>query len=362
MKRSDLVDRIYEAAFVPEFWPQALAEIAALADSSSGAMLIVDQRLPPLYSATDNTIDLLRAFAQTPHWYDNTRLQRMQRKNHSGFLEVGQFSTAEERQRDFSEHNLEAMGASWQVGSAVSLPAGEIALFTFERVAGASNFSDLDIDLLDGLRPHLARASLLAARLGLERAEASAQSMNAVGIPAAVVSANGIVLATNALFETFNDMLRPAAFGRLSAWDRSVERLLQAALPGANQEFAPQVRSFPMRNKEEDRAFVVHVVPLHRSASDIFERGMALVAISGYAADGNIPSDAVLRGLFDLSAAEAGIAADVAAGKSLREAAEGRHIGMATARTHLAQIFRKTGTHQQSELVALLKGSQTLAP
>jgi DNA-binding CsgD family transcriptional regulator len=64
-----------------------------------------------------------------------------------------------------------------------------------------------------------------------------------------------------------------------------------------------------------------------------------------------------LRGLFDLSPAEAGIAAGLAAGLTVTQIAAARGIGLTTARTHLAQIFRKTGTAQQGQLVALLKGA-----
>lgn len=362
IERLNVLDRIYEAAFVPELWPAALTEAAAFGGAWSGAMLIVDRRLPPLYSATDNIIDTLSAFAQTHHWYENTRLQRMRRKNYTGFLEVGQFSTQEERLHEFSERNLEAMGVGWQIGSVVELPAGETVLFSFERLVGEPNYSELDVARFDSLRPHLARAGLIGARLKLERAQASVDAMNAVGVPAAIVMASGVVVSTNALFETLGDVLRAAAFGRMVAGDRDVDRLLQAALPGPGRELPPHIRSFPVRRKEGRRAIVVHVIPLLRSASDIFERGSAMVAVTGYALDGNVPSDAVLRGLFDLSAAEAGVAAELAKGSTVQEVAQQRGTSVATARTHLAQIFRKTGTRQQSELVALLKGSHTFTP
>lgn len=357
-----VLDRIYEAAFVPELWPTALTEAAAFGGAWSGAMLIVDRRLPPLYSATDNIIDTLSAFAQTHYWYENTRLQRIRRKNYSGFLEVGQFSTAEERLHEFSERNLEAMGVGWQIGSVVELPAGETVLFSFERLAGEPNYSELDVARFDSLRPHLARAGLIGARLKLERAQASVDAMNAVGVPAAIVMASGVVISTNALFETLGDVLCAAAFGRMVAGDREVDRLLQAALPGPGRALPPQIRSFPVPRKEGRRAVVVHVIPLLRSASDIFESGSAMVAVTGYDMDGNVPTDAVLRGLFDLSAAEAGVAAELARGNTVQEVAQQRGTSVATARTHLAQIFRKTGTRQQSELVALLKGSHAFAP
>ena len=357
-----LVDQIYETAFAPELWSATLTDIATLVGASSAAFTITDRRLPPLYAVTPNLSEFMQAFSASPYWYDNPRIDRALRLNYAGFMEQGRFTTDDERQTEFAEPNLHDVGTAWQAGSLISMPGGELVVFNFVRPAEQDNFSPADIALLDGLRPHLARASLLATRLRLERAEASVEAMGAVGIPAAVIAANGVVIACNTLFETLGDVLRPAAFGRIVARDRDVDRLLQAALPGASQELPPQVRSVPMRSNETDRAVVVHVVPLHRSASDIFERGTALVAISGYSVDGNVPSDAVLRGLFDLSAAEAGVATELAAGNTVKEVALQRGISLATVRTHLAQIFRKTGTRQQGELIALLKGSHSFVP
>lgn len=351
-----LVDRIYETAFVPEMWSTVLDEMVTLVGASSAAFTITDRRQPPLYVVTSGLSDFMQAFSASPYWYNNPRIDRALRLNYAGFMEQGRFTSDQERQTEFAEPDLHDVGKSWQAGTLIHMPDGELIVFNIVRPAEASGYTPAEIAMLDELRPHLARASLLAARMRLERAEASAQALNAVGIPAAILSANGTVLVTNALFETFGGVLRPAAFGRIVARDRDVDRLLQAALAGANRMTPLQVQSFPMRNEAADRAVVVHVIPLHRAASDLFERGTALVAISGYAANANVPPDAVLRGLFDLSAAEAGVAAGLAAGLSVADLAAGRGIGIATVRTHLAQIFRKTGTSQQGQLIALLKG------
>ena len=58
--------------------------------------------------------------------------------------------------------------------------------------------------------------------------------------------------------------------------------------------------------------------------------------------------------------AEARLAADLAAGLTLAQSA-GRHgIAVKSARTYLERVFQKTGTHQQSQLVAMLKTMQPL--
>ena len=51
----------------------------------------------------------------------------------------------------------------------------------------------------------------------------------------------------------------------------------------------------------------------------------------------------------------------LAAGKSLKAAAAEMGIEYSSARTYLARIFSKTGTSQQSELVALLKSTAVVA-
>jgi DNA-binding CsgD family transcriptional regulator len=61
-----------------------------------------------------------------------------------------------------------------------------------------------------------------------------------------------------------------------------------------------------------------------------------------------------LRSLFALTRAEARLAARLARGEALNEAAAGLNITYGTARTQLAVIFRKTGTNRQGELVRLL--------
>lgn len=60
---------------------------------------------------------------------------------------------------------------------------------------------------------------------------------------------------------------------------------------------------------------------------------------------------------FDLTPAQARLAAALAIGDSLAEFAEAMAISVATARTHLKEIFAKTGARRQADLVHLLLSS-----
>jgi DNA-binding CsgD family transcriptional regulator len=67
-----------------------------------------------------------------------------------------------------------------------------------------------------------------------------------------------------------------------------------------------------------------------------------------------VPSEARLRKLFELTAAEARLAQCLSCGESLEEAALKLSIKMTTARTQLAAVFAKTDTRRQAKLVAIL--------
>ncbi|UYN98461.1 MAG: helix-turn-helix transcriptional regulator [Devosia sp.] len=356
---ADLIDRIYEAAVVPEFWPDVLDEIARRAGSTSGALLLIDQRAPPLYTATPNIIDILADYAAGPYWYKNDRLARYLKLNYSGFLEVSHYVDPNiPRTGNPYDDNLERMGASWQVGSAIIMPEGDLALFTFERESHLDNFDGKTLSLLDGLRPHLARASLINARLGLQKLQAQVDGLSSFAIPAAALRRDGSVIVANTEFEALSHVLRPAAFGKVRPLDRRAADLLSAAIEAIGHQ-SKGVLSIPCRN-DDDTTLVLHVLPLHRQASDLYDMGWALLAVTGFSPDANVAPQNVLRGLFDLSAAEAGVAAGLSSGHTLQELAIERGVSITTIRSHLAQIFRKTGTGHQAQLVALLKG--TISP
>jgi DNA-binding CsgD family transcriptional regulator len=67
-----------------------------------------------------------------------------------------------------------------------------------------------------------------------------------------------------------------------------------------------------------------------------------------------------LQDVFDLTEAEGRLAARLAAGEGLRSAAQSLGVTYGTARARLAEIFQKTETRRQGELVNLLL--TTLAP
>lgn len=100
------------------------------------------------------------------------------------------------------------------------------------------------------------------------------------------------------------------------------------------------------------------VVVVVRSAGWVFmsqagvRRGLAMLSVrSGYA--GHDPAACVFARQYALTTAQAKVSALVFAGQPLNRIAQSLHVSENTVRSHLRQIFQKTETHGQMELVHL---------
>ena len=358
---ADLVECIYEAAFVPDEWPNVLGKIAARANATTGELQVLTDGRPPFWRATELTRDMLGSFIASGQWQSCERPLQFLRTGHPGFLRDTDVLTPEQIERDPVGRIFADLGLGWQVATVIPMPTGEGVGLTFERRLETGRATDDDVSRLDGLRPHLARATLIAARLRLERAQATVSTLEKLALPAAVINGRGRGVASNEQFEAMGDLFLPVAFDGVAIADAAANRLFQDALSVAGSHREPLVRSIPVRRGADQTATVLHMLPLRRAAHDIFSQADILVLMTEIRPQGNVPSVRLLSVLFDLSPAEARLASAIAAGQSLKSTASEMAIEYNSARTYLARIFSKTGTSQQSELVALLKSAVAIS-
>jgi DNA-binding CsgD family transcriptional regulator len=263
--------------------------------------------------------------------------------------------TDEEIDRDpFYTDFLRPRGYGWMVGNVFDAPTGELIAISAERKFARGPVEPRYVAALDRLRPHYARAAMLAARLGLERAAAMTKVLDLLRLPAAVLRENGALFAAN---ESFGRLI-PSIFedrrARLVAKDERADALVAAAL--ASRKGGPRpVQSIPLRTANHGAPMVVHLLPVCGSARDIFARGVAIVVVTPVSRR-DAPQASVLQGLFDLTPGEARVAKGLA--EALSPDAIALHLGLSreTVRTRVKSILSKTGLHRQSELANLLAG------
>lgn len=353
------IDRIYEAALVPELWRGVIDSMALLSDSATGGLFFFS----PRYSARGvASLEIDAAFQrsiQSAVWAESPRVANIRAIPMAGFVRPHDFMSAEELARDPVQGDLRGAGLDAQIGTFVAVPNGDIACFTFERRLGQGRHSDEDIARIDRMRPHLARGAVLAARIGLDRAHATVAALDVLGLPAAALTATGKALAVSPLLEN-HPMVQPAAHGYLTLAHPDADALLQQALGEATHLEAPTVRSIALPATLGGAPSVLHLVPIRGAAHDLFTHAAFLLVMTTFGASAALPDLSLLHGLFDLTPREALLAAALATGKTLQEAAVQCGIQYSTARTHLEHIFRKTGVKQQTQLVLLLQGAHSL--
>jgi DNA-binding CsgD family transcriptional regulator len=353
-----LVDRIYEAAFVPDQWSEALQAVASANGCASGAIATWDsQQVPQGFRATALVRPAVENTIRSPRGQDSRRFTALHGAMNNGFTSIESLLSREAFDSDPVQLSLRALGLESQAATAIPMPSGELVCISFERRLADGPFDARTLSHLNELRPHLARAGLMAARLGLQRAQTTVSGLRAIGLPAAVMTLNGRVLATNDLFDAMPSTFLPSSRGGLAINDAAANTLFQSTIDAAKARAEPAVRSIPIAARDERSAVVVHVLPLHRAAHDIFSGGDLLIVATTVRSDAMRPSASILMGLFDLTPSEVKLATALSSGDTLQQVAAEAGIQLTSARTYLDRIFRKTGTHQQSQLVALLKSA-----
>jgi DNA-binding CsgD family transcriptional regulator len=357
-----LVDRIYEAAAVPDRWPEVLDRLAQEVAAFGAVMLVRRSDAWSGWRFSPSYAESFHAYLNDGIDRRSLSVHRLLAADHAGFLTVGDIYTPEEWRADplYADWAVK-WGLDQATATAVPIPSGELLIFYLQRRAGAPAFGSHEVSLLDGVRPHLARAGLLAARWRLERLRAAAEALALIGLPAMIVEGGARVLAANSLIDAVADHLRWLPRDRIGLVDPLADRLLRRVLAGLSASGQSAGRSFAARSKESASAAVVHVIPTPGQARDIFGGGEAVLVITPVAAR-QAPDTALIRSLFDLTPREARVARGIAEGLSIGDIARRCGVERETIRSQVKAVFAKTGTHRQAEVASLLAGLPTFSP
>jgi DNA-binding CsgD family transcriptional regulator len=215
---------------------------------------------------------------------------------------------------------------------------------------------------LNALRPHIARAAVLSARVGVARAKASVLALETVGLPAAVLAPSRRVVAANALLEGLAPAVAIGAGDLLSFEDRAAQAMLTEALrTQATASDALKGRSFPMPARNGGAAAVAHLFPLRGAGRDVFTGASYLLYVTVLSRQSTLPTP-ILQALFDLTPREARIAELIGGGRSVATVARQLGVQANTVRVHLKAVFAKTGAQRQADLVGLLAAPSHASP
>jgi DNA-binding CsgD family transcriptional regulator len=242
------------------------------------------------------------------------------------------------------------------LGIALTRSPGLFGSLGLGRHISAGPITQREVDAARQLVPHLQRAVAIGMLLDLQSAvahefkstlDALATAVILVDVDLRIVHANA---AATAMLSA-NDPIG-SKDGRLVARPAGAIELAVRATADESQ-LGRQGFGIPVP-RSDGTPMVLHVLPLQRG---VIRPGLAQPAAAAIfvasSADPVLPPVEALAALFDLTAAEARVFAHIAAGTSPGQAAARLGIGAGTVKSHLLQIFAKTGTHRQAEVVNL---------
>jgi DNA-binding CsgD family transcriptional regulator/PAS domain-containing protein len=235
-------------------------------------------------------------------------------------------------------------------------------LFSATRHLRDGPMTDVDLAILRLLAPHIRRAITISDLMELKALEAESLSatLDRLAMGVVVVSNQNRILHAN---EAARDMLANGGSivsrrGRLAARDSAADAELSHAIElSASDEATLGGAGIGVSlGSPDEQPALAHVLPLARGEvrTRLMPRATAAVFINT-AEPRPQPDLRALAQTFGLTAAEARVAERLLAGAAnLAEVAASLDVSLATVKTHLSQVFAKTGVSRQSDLVALM--------
>lgn len=361
----DMIDALYEAALDETQWHGVLHKLADLTGSQAATVWVLDgsdQPRLPTFSYVNLDPQLIQEYLDCMVQQDPT-VQYLVRHPTLPLVHDSMFITEREKDRHryydwhhrFSDTRFRLVS---QMSPAPAVHAG-VALL---RSRSAGCFEPSDVEQFAVLHRHIERALALGFQLGspgtFQRCYTDLLDSN----PAATVLLDAqqrVVYANPAAEDLCSqcDGLSLSQKGLTAARSRDTDRLrkliAQAASIRTNGRL-PGGGVVPVPRPSGKRPYLVLVAPLsgrHQALSAL--RPVVSIVISDPDARSVISTER-LQTAFNLTIAEARLAAALAVGDDLKLAADQLGIRYATARARLAEIFRKTETRRQGELVSLL--------
>ncbi len=347
-----LIDRIYEAAALPDMWINVLDSIGERVGYDKSLLFAHDGRAVIGFRANAACVPIMAGFAELGMVAENKRDHAAVNYPWPEFFGDLDLFTQETIDSDpmYQQFHI-PRGIAWVAGTTINGPEVGTLAFSFTRALEHGPATREEKSYLTALRPHLARAALLSSRLRLEEARAAVSALERIGMPAAALYQGKKLRLANGLFEALIPRVMRDRNERIAFTDKKADALLQQAL-----ESVVNGMTFPV--VVDDERFMVHLIPVKGAANDIFGMMDTLLVAIPIAVRGNANPRA-LQGLFDLTPAEARIANGLLDGKTLGQIAVDRNISVQTVRTQLKSVLSKTRTSRQVDLVRLLASTQT---
>jgi DNA-binding CsgD family transcriptional regulator len=360
---SALIGTLYTAALEPDLWPETAEQMAGFFGSESAAInlrvrnfgdvawrvttanydCIARQEYAAYFHKLDPFVDAIRARG-TPGIFAGHEL-----------VDPDAFRRSEVY-NDFCRR----IGIFHSLGATLDLSSGRKLMFSIHRPIERDDFEAKHRKSLEIVLPHLSRAvqmgSLLAAAERKQRAVC--EMFGALAVAAIIVDATGKVIYANQVA----DRLLASGDGltvrltRLTSSDPLQAALLSEAIAAASVATG---EAMPPGNillvpRHRKRPLSVLIAPLQRDGCADWSSDGSVIVFVGDPEMRRPPPSTALATNYELTPAEARLLKAMLHGERISEYAGRIGISTNTVNTQLKQLFAKTGTNRQSDLMRLI--------
>lgn len=346
-----------EAALDPSLWASAMDDVARLSCSAGAALIPIRARTPQLSHSSSLKEGFEEYFRDGWHLRDERErgVPTMRAKGY--FVDQDFASRRELGSSDYYRGLLARHDCNWSMGINVNTGGDEWCL-VLQRGDRQGMFDESEQKQFIQLAAPMNQAALLSRQLSFSRATGMNEAFALLGCASILIDRSGKVFQFNKEAEAYLANRLLLSRGELTCFKpdetKELRKLIHQLCFDTDDALLRQPRSVVISGRS-NTPLVIQGVRLRSAATEVFNCASALLFIVDPFRDRpSAPADEV-RQVLGLTRAEANLLALLEADTPLPQAADRLGVSYETARTQLKQIFRRTGTRRQSEIVSIVR-------
>lgn len=359
------LDALYALAHETDGMRRVADELTRIVNTRSCGMVLQDKRTYDVIGGWTHGIDDEWSLAYHDHFFqcDPTVVEHFQRPADVAYVSAFTGDDPEFRESEFFQGWCQPQGMHYFAGVYTNMPGDRTLRITLQRRQDQGNFGPAELALMNELTPHLRRIcdsyswfqQLALTQGSLQHTlNLMPQALILLDAEARVVSCN---VAAQALLGGNIRIMNRRVRIRPSIQAERLADLIQKAMESGKDDNEQRQGGGSLRLERDDGPpLTLLVSSFELKTGELlspFPEKMVAVFIQDPKREIRL-ADASIASRFGLSPKESALVRRLCEGLTLEDIQQQANISMYTVRDHLKNVFRKTGTSRQAELVAMV--------
>lgn len=359
---NNLIYSVYDAALLPEKWPDALELIGGLFNAEGAVIIFYSGNAPADFIFSPGLQDAVRVYIDEEWWRRDIHAQRAIERHMTSGDVLSDFTLATQEETEtlpIYADFFQRVGFGRLMFNVMLPDLDMLVALSVPRARWKGSFTDNEMATLRAIGRHVEQSLRISLRLANLEATQSVLLSALDVIEAGIYALDGegrLVLTNKAGREQLANHFA-VADGHMRPLDEPAQARFAALVAAAGQpergNVAPTSLILAGKDGRKIVVFTLPITPAGRERLDMSSSASTLLLTTPVERN-HLIDPTVLRDIFDLSLGEARLAALIGGGMAVREAAGRLGVTEGTARVVLKRVFRKLGISRQAELVLQL--------